>query len=231
MRKPIIAFLLGSIFILTGCKNLGDTNTKVCKEEQETDYSSLYAEIISLDGLKNKDFQSEINIMFQKDVEDAITLFDSLALEAHAQLPAGVKSILRITQYVKRNKNDVISLIYEHYIYTGGAHGTASWYPFTIYVSEGNPKILTLADLFTKDNYIERLNKIIDTMIEENPDIYSELWEEPHITADNKNRFYMTDTELVIFFPPYGLSYFANGFVEFKIPLEELYDILDERYK
>ena len=68
-------------------------------------------------------------------------------------------------------------------------------------------------------------------MIEENPDIYSELWEEPHITADNKNRFYMTDTELVIFFPPYELSYYAKGFVEFKIPLEELYDILDERYK
>lgn len=68
-------------------------------------------------------------------------------------------------------------------------------------------------------------------MVKENPDKYSELWEKPEITNENENRFYMTDTDLVIFFPPYELSYYAKGFIEFPIPLEEINPILKDHYK
>ena len=78
---------------------------------------------------------------------------------------------------------------------------------------------------------MEKLNSIISEMVTKNPDKYSEMWAEPKITEENKNRFYLTDTDLVIFFPPYELSYYAKGFIEFPIPLESINPILNERYR
>lgn len=222
----------GMTLVLAGCTLFGSGyKTTINKEEQESDYSVVYAEIIEFDGFKNKKYESELNLSVQKDVEDAISQFDSLALEAKESLPKGVKSTFNITQKIKRNSSDIISFISEHYIYTGGAHGVTSWYPRTVDVVSDNPHDLKLGELFSDEEYINRLNFIIAKMVKENPDKYSELWEKPEVTKENENRFYMTDTELVIFFPPYELSYYAKGFVEFPIPLEDINPILKDRYK
>ena len=78
---------------------------------------------------------------------------------------------------------------------------------------------------------MEKLNGIINTMVKENSDKYSELWAKPEITEQNQNRFYIQDDNLVIFFPPYELSYYAKGFIEFPIPLLDLNSILDEDFR
>ncbi len=218
--------------LFTGCSVISDGyGVAIHKEEQESEYSSVYAEIIEFDGFGNKEYQSELNMSIQKDTEDAISGFDALAQEASQKLPKGVKSALSITQKVRRNTKDLISFITEVYIYTGGAHGMTSWYPKTIDVTLENPHQLSLGELFKAKDYIEKLNVVINTMVKENPDKYSELWAKPEITKENQNRFYLTDTDLVIFFPPYELSYYAKGFIEFPIPLEELNPILKDRYK
>ena len=230
MNKRLVAGVL--TLLLCGCTIFGDGyKIKINKEEQESNYSSVYAEVIEFDGFKNKEYESELNMSVQKDVEDAITQFDALAIEASKTSPKGIKSALNIKQHIKRNSSDIISFISEHYIYTGGAHGTTSWYPRTVDVISDNPHNLQLSELFSDKEYMTKLNAMIDIMVKENPDKYSELWEKPVITADNENRFYMTDADLVIFFPPYELSYYAKGFIEFPIPLEKLNPILNERYK
>ena len=222
----------GLAIVLAGCTLFGSGyKTKIKKEEQESDYSVVYAEIIEFDGFKNKEYESQLNLSVQKDVENAISQFDELALEAKKSLPEGVKSTLNITQKIKRNSSDIISFISEHYIYTGGAHGSTSWKPKTVDVASKKPHDLKLYELFSDKDYITKLNAIINNMVKENPDKYSELWEKPEITTENENRFYMTDSELVIFFPPYELSYYAKGFIEFPIPFEELNPILKDRYK
>ena len=43
--------------------------------------------------------------------------------------------------------------------------------------------------------------------------------------------FYMTDEDLVIFFPPYVLSYYAKGFIEFPLRLTELNGYLNEEFR
>lgn len=206
-------------------------DVSINKEEQDSEYSTVYAEIIEFDGFSDKEYQSELNMSIRKDVEDAITSFDALAQDAAEKLPQGVKSTLNITQKVRRNTNDLISFITEQYIYTGGAHGTTEWYPQTIDVTASNPHKLILGEIFSDEDYVNKLNTIINTMVKENPEKYSELWAKPEITSENENRFYMTDTDLVIYFPPYELSYYAKGFIEFPIPLDELNPILNDRYK
>lgn len=229
MASRFAAVILGTVILLTGCNNSSGYDVEVHKEEQETDYSQVYAEIIEFDGFKDAEFLSQVNMSVGDDVRDAIHKFDALAQES--DLPDGVKAALRITQSLKRNKGCIVSFVSEQYIYTGGAHGTASWYPKTIYSDSESSYMLTLPQLFDSDEYIDIINSQIDEIVEKNPDIYQELWAEPHISKETEDRFYLTDTELVIYFPPYELSYYAKGFVEFKIPLQNINSVLKEQFR
>ena len=93
------------------------------------------------------------------------------------------------------------------------------------------PKLLELKDLFSDEGYIETINRMIDELVAEKPEEYSGLWAEPHITEETQRQFYLTDEELVIFFPPYELSYYARGFVEFPLRLTELNGKLKEEFR
>lgn len=230
MYKRLVAG--GLTIILSGCSMFGDGyNITTHKEEQETDYSSVYAEVIEFDGFTNKEYESKLNMSTEKEISDAIESFDALAIEAKETLPKGVKSALNITQKIKRNTTDIVSFVTEIHTYTGGAHGNTLWDPKTVDVTSENPHNLKLSELFSDKDYLEKLNTIIAVMVENDPEKYSELWAKPVITAETENRFYMTDDDIVIYFPPYELSYYAKGFIEFPISIEKLNPILNDRYK
>lgn len=220
------------ILAVSGCGLFADKyGVKITKEEQETEYSSVSAEIIEFNGFKNKEYLSELNLSLQKEIEEAITAFDALALDVKDDLPNGIKSVLTVKQNVKRNSKKIISFVTEQYVYTGGAHGTTLWLPKNINVVSENPHNLKLGELFCDDNYIEKLNVQIARMVKDDPEKYSELWAKPKISKDNEDRFYITDSDIVIYFPPYELSYYAKGFIEFPISFETLNPILKEEYR
>ncbi len=221
-----------ALIFISGCAGmLGGISTSIETEEFETDYSTVYAEKIVFKGIENKDYASELNLSVESDVDAAVAEFDGLAQEAAELLPEGVKSSFRITQDVKRTKDGFISFIEEHYIYVGGAHGNTSWFPRNIDTLSAEPHDLALSELFSDDGYRETINRLIDEEVEKDPEKYSELWAEPHITEDTENNYYITDEDLVIFFPPYTLSYYAKGFIEFNIRLTEIEGMLKDEYK
>ena len=63
---------------------------------------------------------------------------------------------------------------------------------------------------------------------ENKPEEYGELWQKPEIKKNQD--FYITDDDLVIYYQPYELSYYARGFIEFPIRLIELKGYLKEDY-
>lgn len=219
----------GIVFLLLGCAVSDGYGVTIHKEEQETEYSSVYAEVAEFSGFEDKEFQSELNMSLRKEVESSISEFDAIAQES--SLPTGVKDVLRISQNIKRNDGDVLSFVTEEYIYTGGAHGSTLWVPKTIVSEDGKMYEEKLSGLFNTGGYIEVINDKIDEIVERNPEKYSEIWAEPHISEKTADRFYLTESELVIFFPPYELSYYAKGFVEFTIPFAEINAFLEERYR
>lgn len=228
--KRLVALSLSVILIISACGN-GGYGVTIKKEEQATDYSTVYAEVIEFSGFENKEYESELNMSICNDIESAISEFDEMAQEASAVLPEGIKSDMHITQELKRNSGGIISFVEVHYLYLGGAHGNTMWYPRTINVRSENPHNLELFELFNDDGYLETINRLIAELAAANPDKYNELWAEPVVTKENENQFYLTDNELVIFFPPYVLSYYAKGFIEFPIRLADLSAILKEEYK
>ena len=231
--KRWMVFAVSFMILICGCSKDGGYTVKTLTDEAETDYSMVYAETLEFGGFENKEYQSKLNEELLGDVKNIIGEFDKTAKEASESLPEGVKAALNITQRVTLNKNGIISFITEDYTYLGGAHGTTVWLPYTINVREENPHRLELRELFkTEDDYIDTINRLIDEMVESDPEKYSGLWAEPHINAaDHQNQFYLTDEELVIFFPPYDLSYYAKGFIEFPIRRTELNGLLKEEYR
>ena len=60
---------------------------------------------------------------------------------------------------------------------------------------------------------------------------YKDLWAKPEIKQEHQTDFYIQDDDLVIFFQPYDLSYYARGFVEFRLDLEDLSGYMKEEYR
>ncbi len=198
-------------------------------KEYQTDYSDVYAEVIELVGLKNQEFEKEINNAIEKAVEGDLIAFDSEAAQSDNNLRMGNKCVMEITWEEKYSKNDFLSIVEEKYEYTGGAHGKTVRIPKNIDISRGSE--IKLKDLFSDSGYENTLNRMIDEMIKEHSEEYKDLWEKPEIKTSHQTDFYIKDGKIVIFFQPYDLSYYARGFVEFPLPLDELSGYMKEEYR
>ncbi len=93
-------------------------------------------------------------------------------------------------------------------------------------------KEVKLADLFADDGYVSTLNRMINEEMEKHSEEYKDLWAKPEIKTGTSDGFlYSRDDDLVIFFQPYDLSYYARGFVEFRLDLEDLSGYMKEEYR
>ena len=223
--KKIIGIIL-CFSMLSGCSYRNQAKTKITVSEFESEISSVHAESIEFSKLPDKSFEQSINNSISEDIKGALTSFDTMVAESSENLRMGNRCILEIKQILKNNDKNFISVIEEHYVYTGGAHGSTLWYPRNI--DTNSSKTVTLDDIFNS-GYEEELNRQIDKIIENQKEQYSDLWEHPK--ADKDSLFYITDKDIVIFFQPYELSYYARGFVEFPIKLSEIRGFLKDEYK
>ena len=227
MIKRVIAAALG-VMCLSSCAVGGGVRTDIVTKEYETDYSSVKAEIIELSGLEDEEFEEKFNDGVEDSIDSELVAFDTAAAEIADELKMGNKCVFQTSWDVKYNKNDFLSLVEERYVYMGGAHGETAWLARNIDIAAS--KEIKLADLFADSGYVNTLNRLITEQVEENKDEYADLWEKPEIKDSNQTDFYIEDGSLVIFYQPYDLSYYARGFVEFHLPLEELQGYMKEEY-
>lgn len=225
MKKIFLAVL--SVLLLCACAKNGMADIKITVKEYETDISSARIETIQLSGLKNPEFENNINQTIARDTDGAAVSFDTIASDSTEKIRMGNKCVFEINQLVKNNSSDFISIVEEHYVYAGGAHGSTIWYPRNIDTLAD--KTVKLSDLFKDASYKAELNRQIDLILESNKDQYSDLWEHPTITSEDN--FYISDSKLVIFYQPYELSYYARGFIEFPIKLTDIEGYLKDEYK
>lgn len=227
MKKLSVLMLM--LFMLCGCSRAGGVTVNTSTAEYETDISQVCVQGVEIDGLENVEFQEEINKNIASDLDSAMVSFDTAASENASALRMGNRCILHITQTVMNNSDNFLSVVEEHYVYLGGAHGTTAWYPRNF--DFASSKKLVLSDLFSDDGYADTLNRIITEMVDNDKEQYADLWEHPVIKEEHETDFYIKDGRIVIFYQPYDLSYYARGFVEFPIKLSDLSGYLKEEYK
>ncbi len=117
--------------------------------------------------------------------------------------------------------NCIISLYTDEYIYSGGAHGNTTRSAETwIFL---NCKQLTL-DYFFANNptYIEDIQSNIlhqiSQQIDNNQGYYFSDYPTLVKQTFNPSNFYLTPSNIIIYFGEYDIAPYASGIVEFKLP-------------
>jgi inhibitor of cysteine peptidase len=115
---------------------------------------------------------------------------------------------------VTYNQQNLLSILFDDYIYTGGAHGSTLRTGYTVDIKTGTT--YALKDLFAPGtDYVSLLSAEIDREIK--------TWEfgtlEPFSKIRDNQDFYIKDGNLVIYFQQYELMPYAAGFPEFSIPM------------
>lgn len=125
----------------------------------------------------------------------------------------GAQDVFSITY----NDSCILSLYFDRYEYTGGAHG------LTIRSSQTwnleSRKMIRLGELFDcLFNYKEYIIRNVIEQIEKNPDIYFEDYENLVRNTFNADSFYCTPQGLIVYFQQYDIAPYASGIREFLLP-------------
>ena len=96
--KRIIAVIL-VILCLCGC-DMKRIRTESSIKEYETDFSTVYAETVKFSGMKNSEFEKNINAQIQQSIDSDLVAFDSKAQECKDNLQMG-KSVLQYWKIIQ----------------------------------------------------------------------------------------------------------------------------------
>lgn len=205
--------LLQMIFFLTSC-SADDIRVNLAESSYDTDRVSAKISLPQLEYRKNQEFADEI-------CRDLSEIAKSLA-EAGAKKAEerNTRASVDISTAVTCNSNELMSILIEGEINCGGAHSekfrVCRTYDFK------TTRRLFLDDIFIDEAWKKAVDaELLRRVTQE--DEYKELWEIPSSKNLNFENFYLrSNGEIVFFYPPYDLSYYRRGFVEFSFTKEEI---------
>ena len=141
------------------------------------------------------------------------------------------KFVANVDYDIKKNSDNILSIMIIYYKFAGGAHGD---YEHVVYnIDMKNGKFISLSDLFKeKIDYKTVINEEIRKQIEDliktdkqNKGIYE------FEGISDKQKFYIQDNNLVVYFDLYEIAPYAAGIPEFIINVNKIDHILKPEYK
>ncbi len=195
--------------------HLGNVREKLQTETLTVD--AQYPRILGLDP----EIQEAMNAYFRerakRAVDQGLLSEDQSAKADPVRWPTQVFLNYRVTY----NRGGLLSILFDDYLYTGGAHGGTVREGYIVDIERG--KRLGLADMFTPGtDYVSLLSRNIGEQIRaEGTEPLS-----PFERIREDQDFYVEKEALVIYFQQYELMAYAYGFPEFRIPWGELSEVL-----
>lgn len=118
------------------------------------------------------------------------------------------------------NRSCIISLYFDNYQYTGGAHGVTPRTSQTWNLQTGQR--LKLSELFEcLCDYKAYIKRRVIAEIKKNPAIYFEDYEQLVEQTFDINSFYCTPKGVVVYFQQYDIAPYSSGIREFLLPYNE----------
>ena len=111
--------------------------------------------------------------------------------------------------------NGIVSYVYDHYTYTGGAHGGT--YRGTINMDEQTGRILTESDIF-EPGYYQQLTSLLREYLPKCTEM-DMIFDANISPSDN---FYVTSEGITYVYQQYEIGPYALGIVEVLVPWSEL---------
>ena len=135
---------------------------------------------------------------------------------------------LAITYEEFQFSEDIVSIKFTIYEYTGGAHGNVYFETFTFDLA--NQRILNFEDLFQEEfDPLVTIGPIVQADLEAQLGEMSDSQWIQDGTGSNPNNyrnFVLTADSLIFFFPPYQVAAYAAGPQLVEIPLADLQSVL-----
>lgn len=169
-----------------------------------------------LTGLPNRKAQSIMNDRIMQMV------YQLIRDQGYVQDPT---KEMKGTYEIALNGSGLVSIVFQNYAYAqGAAHGVTVQKSLTMDLWDGRE--YRFADLFREDSgYKPKIDEILRKQIEEKEVPIFEFT--PFKGVGPNQDYYLTPTELVVYYQLYEYTPYAYGFPTFPIPLSELSDIAD----
>ena len=215
----ISALFLLSLCVLASCGK--GVRVEHTDKSYSTDTIFVDAKIPKIAGLGSEALMESVNDEFEEVFEDLLEEFSENARET------GDKSTFSITTTEHYNKNGFLSVVAQADSCTRNTHKSSRRVAKNI-----DTKLcreVTLSDLFEGDGYIDMINARLLEVIERDSEKYSGLWEKPKLLENQE--FFITGTDLVLYYPPYELSYYERGYVEIPLSLSDMSGYLKPAYR
>lgn len=169
-----------------------------------------------LSGMSEPEAQEQINSFLEQQAKD----FEQAGQELFAQseeleLTEGTQLYYDVNYSITYNQDGKLSIAFDHYEYTGGAHGNYGKQAYTFDLNTG--KALTLKQAANNNGgYKQIINAQIKQELKKRG--YDLL--EPFETIRDDQGFYLRGDKIIVFFSLYEYTPYAVGMPEFSIPLE-----------
>lgn len=143
------------------------------------------------------------------------------------------------TARVERIDSRVLSMVYNTYTYTGGAHGNYAELAYNFDTETGER--LTLGTLSADpDGLADFLSEYLTKLYTDDEDGYysARVYEDLSVDAENnpvadlvrEGAWYFNSTGMVFASQPYELGPYASGIIEFAVPYADLSGVIYDKY-
>ncbi|MDN9011542.1 PdaC/SigV domain-containing protein [Brevibacillus laterosporus] len=192
--------------------NLQFENKELKINRNNTNVSIQYPQLKWLSS--NVEIQRKINDQLEK---VALETFE-MGSQASMEIREGENPYDYLLNYeITYNQNGLISVVFDQYTYTGGAHGMVDRVAYTIDIKTGN--ILSLQDLLKENSaYKAEISQQIKKQFQQK---YGYLLT-PFETISDEQAFYVKGDSVIIYFGLYEYTPYAAGIPEFALPLSSL---------
>jgi len=170
-----------------------------------------------IEGSANAEASARINEFLKAEVAKYQTAANDLLKETKSSVTPDMPELrfsFDVNYTVTYNQQNKLSLHFDTYQYTGGAHGMYDMASHTFDLSTGEELTLKQAAL-NDPNYKSIINEEIQKQIEEQD--YTLLT--PFVTINDDQRYYLKDNDIVVYFSLYEYTPYALGIPEFHIPV------------
>ncbi|WP_455539582.1 DUF3298 and DUF4163 domain-containing protein [Terrisporobacter sp.] len=203
-------------------------NSEVIKKNNKYLKSNLNIPIIKSDNAEidnkvNKKIRDDIMNFYEQSLKEAENYLDDFALDES-------NFVADASFEVKKNNPNVISVLVKYYKYSGGAHGYYEYVSYNINLKDGS--LISLKDIFKDDvNYKLLINNKIESQIKELAKKEKDLDKVYDFSGIKDNqKFYLDDSNIVIYFDLYEIAPYAAGIPEFPIAVDNIKQQIKELY-
>ena len=205
---------------------------KTVKEASDTDTIKITLQYPQVDGLADKTVQDRLNAVFSQLAGDAkneglknVDEMEKAMASGYAGSPNKYETYFDYR--LKYNQNELLSVVFLDYQYTGGAHGLTVQSSHTFNLKTGEE--YKLKDLVKSDaDYVSFISNTvkneIDARVKEG--ILPDYAIAPFEAIREDQDFYLSNNAVVVYFQQYEYFPYAAGIQEFPVEFSALQDLL-----